>query len=171
MFPGVQERLTAEMYKLAPPGVKVSVVAPPERRYSVWIGRSILGSLSSCEWITREEYDEVIQLLQRSTTSRLFFAHFRSDPCVLAGRVCLRGVCACGACVLRLACEWLFITYLADAMQRRLVLVHELSNQGRTTLSSTVRVSVSVSVSVSVCEREGTTHQMEDRMASTQHII
>jgi actin-related protein len=37
------------------------VVAPPERKYSVWIGGSILASLSTMQklWITREEYEEV----------------------------------------------------------------------------------------------------------------
>ncbi len=45
---------------LAPAGVKVKVIAPPERKYSVWIGGSILASLSTFQqmWITKEEYDE-----------------------------------------------------------------------------------------------------------------
>jgi len=40
--------------------VKVKVVAPPERKYSVWIGGSILSSLSTFAtmWITKQEYDE-----------------------------------------------------------------------------------------------------------------
>jgi hypothetical protein len=35
-------------------------VAPPERKYSVWIGGSILASLSTFEqqWISKQEYDE-----------------------------------------------------------------------------------------------------------------
>merc|ERR1712059_212037 len=35
-------------------------IAPPERKYSVWIGGSILSSLSTFEemWIKKEEYDE-----------------------------------------------------------------------------------------------------------------
>jgi len=38
----------------------VKVIAPPERRYSVWIGGSILARLSSFQqtWITTEEYNE-----------------------------------------------------------------------------------------------------------------
>jgi len=41
--------------------IKVKVCAPPERRFSVWIGGSILCGLSSFEnmWITKEEYEEV----------------------------------------------------------------------------------------------------------------
>jgi actin-related protein len=36
------------------------VVAPPERKYSVWIGGSILASLSTFQqmWISKSEYDE-----------------------------------------------------------------------------------------------------------------
>jgi actin-related protein len=35
-------------------------VAPPERKYSVWIGGSILSSLSTFQqmWISKSEYDE-----------------------------------------------------------------------------------------------------------------
>eukprot|EP01083_Nonionella_stella_P035006 95671_1 len=60
MFPGIAERLTQEMTALAPKSIKVKIVAPPERKYSVWIGGSILSSLSTFQdmWITKEEYDE-----------------------------------------------------------------------------------------------------------------
>ncbi|CAD8136616.1 unnamed protein product [Paramecium pentaurelia] len=45
LFPGIQERL---------------MIAPPERRFSVWIGGSIQSTLSTFQplWITRSEYDE-----------------------------------------------------------------------------------------------------------------
>ncbi|MHC0039877.1 hypothetical protein [Pseudoneobacillus sp. C159] len=35
-------------------------MAPPERKYSVWIGGSILASLSTFQqmWISKQEYDE-----------------------------------------------------------------------------------------------------------------
>jgi len=60
MFPGIDVRLTKEMTALAPASIKVKIVAPPERKYSVWIGGSILSSLSTFEemWIKKEEYDE-----------------------------------------------------------------------------------------------------------------
>ncbi|KAK7910514.1 hypothetical protein WMY93_015198 [Mugilogobius chulae] len=37
-----------------------SIIAPPERKYSVWIGGSILASLSTFQqmWISKQEYDE-----------------------------------------------------------------------------------------------------------------
>jgi len=60
MFPGISDRLSKELTTLAPASIKVKVVAPPERKYSVWIGGSILSSLSTFEemWIKKEEYDE-----------------------------------------------------------------------------------------------------------------
>merc|ERR1712038_2147233 len=47
MFPGIDVRLQKEMTALAPSAIKVKIVAPPERKYSVWIGGSILSSLST----------------------------------------------------------------------------------------------------------------------------
>lgn len=60
MFPGLSQRLAKEISALAPPTMKVKVVAPPERRYSVWIGGSILASLASFQsmWISAEEYNQ-----------------------------------------------------------------------------------------------------------------
>jgi actin-related protein len=60
MFPGIPERLSKEVTALAPSTMKIKVVAPPERKFSVWIGGSILSSLSTFQamWITRAEYDE-----------------------------------------------------------------------------------------------------------------
>jgi len=60
MFPGIENRISQELTTLAPSSVKVRVVAPAERKYSVWIGGSILSSLSSFMemWVTRDEFDE-----------------------------------------------------------------------------------------------------------------
>jgi len=60
MFPGIKERMHKEISSLAPPTMKIKVVAPPEREYSVWMGGSILASLSTFQqmWISKEEYDE-----------------------------------------------------------------------------------------------------------------
>jgi len=61
MFENIGERMTNEMQALAPSSMNVKVIAPPERKFSVWIGGSILSSLSTfaSSWITRDEYDEV----------------------------------------------------------------------------------------------------------------
>ena len=60
MYPGIGERLTKELTNRAPPSMKVKVVAPPERKFSVWIGGSILSSLSSFQqmWVSKAEYEE-----------------------------------------------------------------------------------------------------------------
>lgn len=60
MFPGIGERMTKELSALAPATMRIKVVAPPERKYSVWIGGSILASLSTFQlmWISKQEYDE-----------------------------------------------------------------------------------------------------------------
>ena len=60
MYAGINTRLEKEMIQLASPIMKIKVIAPPERKYSVWIGGSILASLSTFQnmWITKEEYDE-----------------------------------------------------------------------------------------------------------------
>ncbi|XP_035985886.1 actin-1 [Fundulus heteroclitus] len=60
MFPGIADRMKKEMNMLAPKSVAIRIIAPPERMYSVWIGGSILASLSTFQhmWITKEEYEE-----------------------------------------------------------------------------------------------------------------
>ena len=78
MLPGISERMAKEVTSLiwnyitskvgmseeevsrVRSKIKVKVVAPPERKYSVWIGGSILSSLSTFQqmWITKEEYEE-----------------------------------------------------------------------------------------------------------------
>jgi len=60
MFDKIDVRLSKEISALAPASIKVKIVAPPERKYSVWIGGSILSSLSTFQdmWITKDEYDE-----------------------------------------------------------------------------------------------------------------
>jgi actin-related protein len=60
MFEGIAERMEKEIKALAPQSMKIKIVAPPERKYSVWIGGSILASLSTFQqrWISKQEYDE-----------------------------------------------------------------------------------------------------------------
>ena len=60
MYPGIQERLEKEITSLAPPTMKVKVVAPEERKYAVWVGGSILSSLTTFPQmvVTKDEYEE-----------------------------------------------------------------------------------------------------------------
>merc|ERR1711872_285529 len=60
MYAGIADRMQKEITALAPSTLKIKIIAPPERKYSVWIGGSILSSLSTFQtmWITKEEYEE-----------------------------------------------------------------------------------------------------------------
>ncbi|XP_061169243.1 actin, cytoplasmic-like [Saccostrea echinata] len=60
MYPGIADRMKKEMTKLAPQETTIKIIAPPERKYSVWIGGSILASLSTFQtmWISKQEYKE-----------------------------------------------------------------------------------------------------------------
>ncbi len=60
MYKGTAERVQKEIKLVAADSMKIKIIAPPERKYSVWIGGSILSSLSTFEemWITKDEYDE-----------------------------------------------------------------------------------------------------------------
>ncbi|RWW29696.1 hypothetical protein GW17_00005772 [Ensete ventricosum] len=51
MFTGIADRMSKEITALAPSSMKIKVVAPPERKYSVWIGGSILASLSTFQQV------------------------------------------------------------------------------------------------------------------------
>ena len=57
---GIADRMKKEIKALVPCTKKVVIVSPPERKYSVWIGGSILASLSNFQsmWISKQEYDE-----------------------------------------------------------------------------------------------------------------
>lgn len=54
MFPGIADRMQKEITALAPPTIKI--IAPPERKHYVWIGGSILASLSTFQqmWISKQ---------------------------------------------------------------------------------------------------------------------
>ena len=60
MYPGIADRMQKEIIALAPHTMKIKIIAPAERKYSVWIGGSILASLSTFQsmWISKQEYDE-----------------------------------------------------------------------------------------------------------------
>eukprot|EP00123_Amoebidium_parasiticum_P009327 comp19398_c0_seq1/m.22443 comp19398_c0_seq1/g.22443 ORF comp19398_c0_seq1/g.22443 comp19398_c0_seq1/m.22443 type:complete len:439 (-) comp19398_c0_seq1:635-1951(-) len=62
LLPGFVERLSNDVSALAPAGTKVTLLraSSNERRFSSWIGGSILASLGTFQqmWISRHEYDE-----------------------------------------------------------------------------------------------------------------
>ncbi|XP_045707565.1 actin-related protein T3 isoform X1 [Phyllostomus hastatus] len=61
LFPGLDKRLVKDIANVAPANTPVQVIAPPERKISVWMGGSILASLSAFQdmWITAAEFKEV----------------------------------------------------------------------------------------------------------------
>lgn len=65
---------------IAPSTMKVKIIAPPERKYSVWIGGSILASLSTFQqmWISKSEYDEAgPSIVHRKCFQKTFDSGFR----------------------------------------------------------------------------------------------
>jgi actin-related protein len=60
MFPGFADRMQKEMIALAPSTTKVRIIAEFERKFAVWIGGSILSSLTTFQtmWISKQEYNE-----------------------------------------------------------------------------------------------------------------
>jgi actin beta/gamma 1 len=61
MMPGLETRLEKEINLLKKnESIKIKIICPINRQYSVWLGGSIIASLPSFEkmWITKKEYDE-----------------------------------------------------------------------------------------------------------------
>lgn len=66
LIQGFTERLSRDLTIKTPPNMRLKLVIPPtvpgntERRFSCWIGGSILASLGSFQqmWISKQEYDE-----------------------------------------------------------------------------------------------------------------
>lgn len=58
MFNGMPERLNKELIKMTPQTIKVKVQASEDRKFLVWLGGSILSSLSTFQsmWISKAEY-------------------------------------------------------------------------------------------------------------------
>ena len=60
MFEGLPARINKEISHLVSDTVKVKVIAPIERKFSVWIGGSVLSTLATFQssWITQAEFAE-----------------------------------------------------------------------------------------------------------------
>ncbi|MBZ3871071.1 Actin, alpha skeletal muscle [Sciurus carolinensis] len=60
MYPGIADRMQTEITALVPSTMKINIIAPPEQKYSVWKGGSILASLSTFQQmcISKQEYHE-----------------------------------------------------------------------------------------------------------------
>eukprot|EP01101_Sappina_pedata_P013429 TRINITY_DN9694_c0_g1_i1.p1 TRINITY_DN9694_c0_g1~~TRINITY_DN9694_c0_g1_i1.p1 ORF type:complete len:376 (+),score=112.92 TRINITY_DN9694_c0_g1_i1:83-1210(+) len=60
LLPNFAERLRRELIELVPATINPKVFAPPERKYSMWIGGSRLASLPSFRksWVNQDDYFE-----------------------------------------------------------------------------------------------------------------
>lgn len=60
MFRGFGERLLSEIRRLAPRDIRIRISAPPERKFSTWMGGSMLANLGTFKkmWMSKEEYEE-----------------------------------------------------------------------------------------------------------------
>lgn len=63
LFPGFQNRMQKEISALAPPTMGINIFTPADRKYSSWIGGSILATIfdnnmDDGSWILKEEYDD-----------------------------------------------------------------------------------------------------------------
>lgn len=60
MYRGFGDRLLRELKEQVGNGTKIKIYAPPERKFSTWIGGSILAGLSTFKkiWVTNSEYQE-----------------------------------------------------------------------------------------------------------------
>ncbi|XP_030069444.1 actin-like [Microcaecilia unicolor] len=60
MFPGISDRMQKEFTFQASGTMKMKIIAPPERKYSVWNGGSALASMCTVQqmWVSKQEYNE-----------------------------------------------------------------------------------------------------------------
>lgn len=67
MTRGFGARLLGDIKRVAMRDVKIKIYAPPERKYSAWVGGSILSSLSTFKrmLVSQQEYDEDPDLIHR----------------------------------------------------------------------------------------------------------
>merc|ERR1711976_578841 len=85
MYPGIVDRMQKEITALAPSTIKI--IAPPERKYSVWIGGSILASLSPssrCGSPSRNTMSAAQPLSTESASKYFVFYFYTSCFCNFA---------------------------------------------------------------------------------------
>lgn len=60
LFTGFGDRLHKEVQKLAPKDMKITLIAPNNRKFSCWIGGATVSSLKAFSrmWVTKKEMEE-----------------------------------------------------------------------------------------------------------------
>jgi centractin len=68
---GFGDRLLKEIKNAAYKDVKIKIYAPKDRKYSTWVGGSILASLSTFKkmWVSAEEYNEDSDIIHKKFMS------------------------------------------------------------------------------------------------------
>eukprot|EP01090_Pellita_catalonica_P016520 TRINITY_DN4744_c0_g1_i1.p1 TRINITY_DN4744_c0_g1~~TRINITY_DN4744_c0_g1_i1.p1 ORF type:complete len:140 (-),score=9.28 TRINITY_DN4744_c0_g1_i1:62-481(-) len=83
MFPGIADRMQLELTKLAPAAMNIKIIAPPERKYSTWIGASILSAISpfSGMCVSKEEYGtcKLLEILLYFESLTIFYFAFQMN--------------------------------------------------------------------------------------------
>lgn len=61
MFMNIAERLCKEMKALGGSSIAFKIFVPAERMFTVWIGGSVISSLSTFQtmWIAKKDYEEI----------------------------------------------------------------------------------------------------------------
>ena len=62
LFLKIRKKFEKELQSLAPTGKTVKVIAPPERKYSAWLGGAILSSMKNFKtamFVSKKEYNEI----------------------------------------------------------------------------------------------------------------
>lgn len=64
---GFGDRLLSEIQKVAVKDMRIKIFAPPERKYSTWIGGSILGGLSTFKkmWVSLDDWHEDPEIIHK----------------------------------------------------------------------------------------------------------
>lgn len=68
MTKGFGDRLLHEVQRLAPKDMRIKIFAPPERKYSTWIGGSILAGLSTFRKVGLPDSPDFKSIQLRSPT-------------------------------------------------------------------------------------------------------
>jgi len=60
LFMGFSDRLHKSVQKLAPKDMKITLIAPNNRKHSCWIGGATVSSLKAFSrmWVTKKDYEE-----------------------------------------------------------------------------------------------------------------
>lgn len=97
MLPGIVERITREVTTMAPQSVRVNVISPPERKYSTWIGGSILSFLPTFQnsWISRRDFYDLGPIVVHQKCPGQIVGHVSTEPMYSWCSAITRSTCWC----------------------------------------------------------------------------